>query len=156
MASCPPELNLKLVADPQWFLVPTNSKKPYTLHTWKHQRSLTCLHRFKSTSVTRRPSLTLDKPCARKTILIIIKRCNLSEKSSLSPWYCWPLDNLGPNHPMGIVQWARLRLIFKQGKKTGCLHSEKTINIYIYITTCVCLSFCVFYWRLIIKKYKSI
>ena len=115
-------------------LVPTDSKKPSTLHTWKHQRSLTCLQWFKSTSVTRRPSLTLDKPCARKTILIIIKRCILSEKSSLSPWYCWPLDNLGPNHPMGIVQWARLRLIFKQGKKLAAYILRKLyIYIYIYI-----------------------
>ena len=137
MASCPPELNLKLVADPQWFLVPTNSKKPYTLHTWKHQRSLTCLHWFKSTSVTRRPSLTLDKPCARKTILIIIKMSNLSQKSSLSPWYCWPLDNLGPNNPMSIVQWARLRLIFKKVKNWLLTFWQDYKYIYHYL----CLSF---------------
>ena len=37
-----------------------------TVQTWKHHLSLTCLHMFKSTSVTSKPSLTLDKPCTRK------------------------------------------------------------------------------------------
>ena len=42
----------------------------WVLITWKHHLSLTCRHKFKSSSVTNNPSRTRDKPCKTQKIVV--------------------------------------------------------------------------------------
>lgn len=129
----------------------------HVIQTWKHHLSLTCLHWFKSTSVTRRPSLTRHKPCRNSlkcsekidwerrvkslSTRYFLNQSEVKPRSSAKEVFYWLTKQINDTNMLLFLKKKKKNRCIKRPTKNRGLWEFRERFLYLASFTCNCFEF---------------